>query len=237
MFGARGYSRELPLERMARDVRMFTIGGGTAQVLRTLVASRMLGWKLPQTRDGYSAQAFDARRCGVIMHPVLCKCRQNADDTDLVCPCRKFRFGAQGDRRTGAHIYCRRRFRSQSRPADAPPRRRSVPSPAHCSGSEGPGDSEVDRFRPGQLSGLLPPGIYRFANAPHDARLAALAFALGAYQFARYRKTETRNVRLHDSGRRRWRSISARIVEGATLCAGPHQYPVQRHGTGRTGRG
>jgi alkylation response protein AidB-like acyl-CoA dehydrogenase len=53
MFGARGYSRNLPLERMARDVRMFTIGGGTAQVLRTLVASRLLGWKLPQTRDGY----------------------------------------------------------------------------------------------------------------------------------------------------------------------------------------
>jgi alkylation response protein AidB-like acyl-CoA dehydrogenase len=53
MFGARGYSREFPLERMARDVRMFTIGGGTAQVLRTLVAAKMLGWKLPQTRDGY----------------------------------------------------------------------------------------------------------------------------------------------------------------------------------------
>ena len=53
IFGARGYSREFPLERMARDVRMFTIGGGTAQVLRTLVASKMLGWKLPQTRDGY----------------------------------------------------------------------------------------------------------------------------------------------------------------------------------------
>jgi len=53
MYGARGYSRDRPLERMARDVRMFTIGGGTAQVLRTLVASRMLGWKLPQTRDGY----------------------------------------------------------------------------------------------------------------------------------------------------------------------------------------
>jgi alkylation response protein AidB-like acyl-CoA dehydrogenase len=54
MYGARGYSRDLPLERMARDVRMFTIGGGTAQVLRTLVASKMLGWKLPQTRDGYT---------------------------------------------------------------------------------------------------------------------------------------------------------------------------------------
>ncbi len=58
MFGARGYSRDLPLERMARDVRMFTIGGGTAQVLRTLVASKMLGWKLPQTRDGYAKAVF-----------------------------------------------------------------------------------------------------------------------------------------------------------------------------------
>ena len=58
LFGARGYSRELPLERMARDVRMFTIGGGTAQVLRTLVASRMLGWKLPQARDGYASRAL-----------------------------------------------------------------------------------------------------------------------------------------------------------------------------------
>jgi alkylation response protein AidB-like acyl-CoA dehydrogenase len=56
-FGARGYSRELPLERMARDVRMFTIGGGTAQVLRTLVASKMLGWKLPQTRGGYAPKS------------------------------------------------------------------------------------------------------------------------------------------------------------------------------------
>ncbi len=54
-FGARGYSRRLPLERMVRDARMFTIGGGTAQILRTVVASRILGRKLPQTRDGYSA--------------------------------------------------------------------------------------------------------------------------------------------------------------------------------------
>ena len=53
IFGAAGYSRNRPLERMARDARMFTIGGGTAQILRTLVASRLLGRKLPQTRDGY----------------------------------------------------------------------------------------------------------------------------------------------------------------------------------------
>ncbi|MDH3318736.1 MAG: acyl-CoA dehydrogenase family protein [Betaproteobacteria bacterium] len=53
IFGAAGYSRDLPLERMVRDARMFTIGGGTAQILRTVIASQLLGRKLPQTRDGY----------------------------------------------------------------------------------------------------------------------------------------------------------------------------------------
>ena len=53
LFGARGYSRDFPLERMARDARMFTIGGGTAQILRTVIASRLLDRKLPQTRDGH----------------------------------------------------------------------------------------------------------------------------------------------------------------------------------------
>ena len=53
-----------------------------------------------------------------------------------------------------------------------------------------------DPFRPGALPGLLPPGTYRFANAPHDTRLATLAFALGSYRFSRYRKTEASDVRL-----------------------------------------
>ncbi len=53
LHGAMGYSRNLPLERMARDARMFTIGGGTAQMLRNQIASSILGMKLPQTRDGY----------------------------------------------------------------------------------------------------------------------------------------------------------------------------------------
>ncbi len=62
MHGAAGYSRDRPLERMVRDARMFTIGGGTAQILRTVVASRLLGRKLPQTRDGYLREAEAARR-------------------------------------------------------------------------------------------------------------------------------------------------------------------------------
>jgi leucyl aminopeptidase len=54
-----------------------------------------------------------------------------------------------------------------------------------------------DPFRPGQLPGLLPPGVYRFANvAAEQAHLATLAFALGCYRFGRYRKSEAPEVRL-----------------------------------------
>lgn len=38
MFGAAGYSRDLPLERMLRDVRMFQIGGGTSQAQLNMIA-------------------------------------------------------------------------------------------------------------------------------------------------------------------------------------------------------
>jgi leucyl aminopeptidase len=77
-------------------------------------------------------------------------------------------------------------------------------------------DAVKDPFRPGQLVNLLPASTYRFANAPHDARLAALAFVLSAYQFTRYRKAEPRNVRLVvpdgvDGG------DLTRIAEGVTL--------------------
>ncbi len=53
LWGAAGYSRHNPLERYVRDARMFAIAGGTAQILRTVVASRILDRKLPQTRDGF----------------------------------------------------------------------------------------------------------------------------------------------------------------------------------------
>jgi 3-sulfinopropanoyl-CoA desulfinase len=57
LHGSAGYSRNRPLERMVRDARMFTIGGGTAQILRTLIAARLLNRRLPQTRHGYLLEA------------------------------------------------------------------------------------------------------------------------------------------------------------------------------------
>ena len=52
IFGAAGYSRDLPIERMARDVRMFTIGGGTTQAQRNVIASGIFGRKFSQRRGG-----------------------------------------------------------------------------------------------------------------------------------------------------------------------------------------
>jgi len=63
-------------------------------------------------------------------------------------------------------------------------------------GLEDESSKSRDLFRAGSLPGLLPPGLYRFANAPHDVRLATLAFALGSYRFGRYRKAEQPGVRL-----------------------------------------
>ena len=45
MFGAAGYSRDFPLERMLRDVRMFQIGGGTTQAQLTQIARSLFGKK------------------------------------------------------------------------------------------------------------------------------------------------------------------------------------------------
>ena len=44
-----------------------------------------------------------------------------------------------------------------------------------------------DLFLPGQLATSLPPGLYQFANPPHDAALAALSWLLTSYRFRRYK--------------------------------------------------
>src|SRR5262249_16485113 len=71
--GAMGYSRNLPLERMVRDARMFAIAGGTAQILRTQLAASILKIKLPQTRDGYT-KLDRAKRTSepALSEPVVC---------------------------------------------------------------------------------------------------------------------------------------------------------------------
>jgi leucyl aminopeptidase len=73
-----------------------------------------------------------------------------------------------------------------------------------------------DPFLPGLLPQLLPDGVYRFAGEPHDARLAALAFALGCYSFTRYRKAEPRQVKLELS-QNIDRDDLSRLVEAVTL--------------------
>jgi leucyl aminopeptidase len=78
------------------------------------------------------------------------------------------------------------------------------------------GDEAKDPFLPGRLAQHLPNGIYRFANEPSDARLAALAFALGCYRFTRYRKADERELKL-DLPQNLDRDDLQRIVDGVAL--------------------
>ncbi len=128
------------------------------------------------------AEAFDARRRGVTMHPMFA----SAGDARAI-PIW-FVHAANLDSVRQSLGERERAFVAAAGFEPKPGRLLLLPSAdgklsGVLFGLERPGDAVIDPFRPGQLSGLLPPGSYRFANAPHDARLAALAFALGAYQF------------------------------------------------------
>src|ERR1700722_18142416 len=73
-----------------------------------------------------------------------------------------------------------------------------------------------DPFLAGRPPGLLPKGTYRFVDSPGDGRLAALAFALGSYQFARYRKPDAKEVRLEIPGGVDGEDLT-RVIEGVFL--------------------
>ncbi len=42
LFGAHGYCKSFPVERYFRDAKMYAVGGGTTQILRTLIARDMI---------------------------------------------------------------------------------------------------------------------------------------------------------------------------------------------------
>jgi leucyl aminopeptidase len=82
-------------------------------------------------------------------------------------------------------------------------------------GLESAGDAK-DLFLPGRLAQQLPSGVYRFANEPHDTRLAAFAVAAGAYRFTRYHKSEGRKIKL-ELPQSIDRDDLERVVEAVTL--------------------
>ena len=41
LHGGYGYMREFPVERFARDVRLLTIGGGTSEIMKDVIAKEM----------------------------------------------------------------------------------------------------------------------------------------------------------------------------------------------------
>ncbi len=50
LMGGEGFSREHPVERMFRDARAFTLAGGSAEMQRLGIATKILGHSIPQQR-------------------------------------------------------------------------------------------------------------------------------------------------------------------------------------------
>ncbi len=78
------------------------------------------------------------------------------------------------------------------------------------------GDRHADPMLAGKLAGLLPQGDWKFAAAPRDARLATLAFVLGAYRFGKYRAAKKKMPRLVVPEGVDGREVSS-IAEGVCL--------------------
>jgi len=126
------------------------------------------------------------------MHPVFVARSQAARPIWFVTASTFSRIAAKLDKRARAFV-------KASGFEPRPGRHLVLPSAAGIGGVLFGLEAKADganAFLPGLLPGVLPAGTYRFANAPHDARLAAIAFALGSYRFTRYRKGQDKSVRL-----------------------------------------
>ena len=83
---------------------------------------------------------------------------------------------------------------------------------------------DADPFLPGELATRLPVGMYRFANAPDDAGLGALAFLLASYRFGKYKRSERDAPRLvgpDGLDRRQLEQIAAAVTLGRDLINTP----------------
>jgi leucyl aminopeptidase len=150
------------------------------------------------------------------MHPVFLQRGQIAS----TIPVTFVNAASWGDIRDGLDSRARA-FADACRFDPSPGRHLLLPSPeGGLSGAlfalEGGDDPNKDLFRPGALCAVLPPGAYRFANAAHDSRLAALAFALGSYRFTRYRKPDDKELKLELPGNVDGQDLT-RIVEAVCL--------------------
>ena len=142
------------------------------------------------------------------MHPVFAARSKAAQPIWFVTSATVSKVLAKLDKRARAYV-------KAAGYEPKPGRHLILPSGGVLFGLEGEKDDK-NAFLPGLLPGVLPASAYRFANAPHDARLAALAFALGSYRFARYRKAKDKAVRLALPDGVDGEDVS-RIAEGVTL--------------------
>ena len=91
-------------------------------------------------------------------------------------------------------------------------------------GLEGHAARFRDPFLPGKLAGVLPAGVYHFANAPHDPALALLGWALTAYRFGRYKKKKDAQPQLvppHDIDLERVKALATAVTLGRDLINTP----------------
>src|SRR5674476_1007014 len=152
------------------------------------------------------AETAHTRRRGVAMHPIF------ASADELSVPIL-FVTAAAFDKATESIDDRARMFLHAAGYEPKPGRYLAMPAAdgklaSVLFGLENADEPVKDLFRPGQLSTLLPPGTYRFANAPHDARLAA-----------------------------RWRNGKCPAAAGWTVArAGTGLSPARRRFPGRTAR-
>ena len=98
---------------------------------------------------------------------------------------------------------------------------------ASCSGLTKRARRRATRSAPGKLATSLPEGVYRFANTPQDADLAALGFLLALYRYDRFKAEQgakavprraRRGRRDPDSAHRRVDRLRARSRQLARQC-------------------